>query len=87
LVAVINIASLKKIKASEEALRALSTTYTTLLRTYLTKFFLKDDSYLSHFEINLKTKIEKVWNVLSALFGGAPSQLKGAHKWNSQTQA
>jgi hypothetical protein len=83
-----NIASLKKIKASEEALRALLTNNNTkIFKNLPPKFFLKDDSYLSHFEISLKTKFEKVWNVLSASLVKFLANLAGAHKWNSQTQA
>ena len=84
-----NIASLKKIKASEEALRALSTKYTTqtLLRIETTKFFLKDDSYLPHFERSLNTKVEQVWNVLVASLVKFLANLAGAYKWNIQTQA
>lgn len=73
-----NIAGLKKIKASEEALRAPQREITW------EGIFL---NVSHHYTIMTKNSIMMFYNFCVALFGGAPSQSTGAHKWNIQTQA
>jgi hypothetical protein len=73
-----NIASLKKIKASEEALRAPKKRNSTL------RFFL---NVPHHYNIMTKNAIMIFVNVCVALGGVPRNKNKGTQKWNIQTQA
>ena len=81
-----NIASLKKIKASEEALRALQTIQLTKLRLRNDRpsFFL---NVHHHYSIMTKKSTMMFYNFLVVLFVKFLANLAGAYKWNSQTQA
>ena len=73
-----NIASLKKIKASEEALRAPPREITW------EGIFL---NVSHHYIIMTKNSTMMFYNFWVALSGALSKKTKGAHKWNIQTQA